>query len=233
MAGAAPSVAVWGLDPAAGRDGCGCSGCAACRSHGANKIFASAAAADASRAHPRCRCVVTQIDSVDSGVYEALFVDDGSRSSVDRRWQWVQAALTLAAPVAPPPVVVAPALADPAPAPPIDLTQPLDVFPAPAPAVGPTLRSAWVRREPQGRRVLYVQLVSDLPVSATVGLPDDQPRVRRHLSSVSGRQTVAISLPARVAHGPARLRVRFREANGRAHHVTRLVSIPARKPHSR
>ena len=81
--------------------------------------------------------------------------------------------------------------------------------------------------------MLYVQLVSDLPVSATIGLPDEQPRVRRHLSAVSARQTIGIPLAARVAHGPARLQVRLREASGRAHHVTRLVSIPARKPRSR
>src|SRR5476651_2667600 len=63
LAGAAPAVAVWGLDPNADRDGCGCSGCVACRAHAANKIFPSAADADVRRAHPRCRCAVVQLDS--------------------------------------------------------------------------------------------------------------------------------------------------------------------------
>jgi hypothetical protein len=228
LAGAAPAVAVWGLDPNADRDGCGCSGCVACRAHAANKIFPSAADADVRRAHPRCRCAVVQLDSVDPSVYDALFVEGGARASVDRRWQWVRAALASTSPVAPlPDPVTLPA----APQPP----QGIDTTPwlAPNAAVpGPLLRSAWIRREPPTQRVLYVRLDSVVPVEATIGLApglgNGPARVRRRVRVAGGRRTVRLALAAGVAHGPAQLSVKFRDEHGRTKHVTRLVSIPAR-----
>jgi hypothetical protein len=58
----AAGLVVYRLSPggeAADRPGAtGCRSCRACRRHGANKLFASAAAADAHRAHPGCRCLV-------------------------------------------------------------------------------------------------------------------------------------------------------------------------------
>ena len=233
VAGAAPEVAVWGLDPSAGREGCGCSGCVACRAHAANKIFASAAAADAGRAHPRCKCAVAQIDTVDSSVYEALFVEGGARTSVDRRRQWVVAALASTSPVAPPPDP-APPTVDPQPPASVGPTHPFAVWPASSPAMpGPILRSAWVRREPPARRVLYVRLASAVPVEATValvpGLAGGPVGVRRRVRVTGGRRTVQMALAAGVAHGPAQLSVKFRDESGRTRHVTRLVSIPARQ----
>ena len=238
FAGAAATVAVWGLDAGAGRDGCGCSGCAACRAHASSKIFASAADADAGRAHPRCKCAVVQLDSVESSVFASLFADGGARTSVDRRWQWVQAALGSPSPVvAPPPDVVSPpdpvTASDLQPPMSIDTTHPLDVWPgAPTAAPGPILRSAWVRREPSGRRVLYVQLDSALPVDATIGLAarfaDGPAHTRRRVRVANGRRTFRLALAAGVAHGPAELEVKFRDPGGRTRQATRLVSIPAR-----
>jgi hypothetical protein len=51
-------------------------------SHYQNKIFASATAADAHRAHPRCKCRVEAAFTVDDETYGALF---GSSDSADRR----------------------------------------------------------------------------------------------------------------------------------------------------
>ena len=109
---AASTVTVWGLDPDGGHDSCGCSACAACRAHALNKIFASAADADNGRAHPYCKCVVTQLSTVEPHVFDALFVSGGRRSSVDRRWQWVQAALASAPPIPTPQSVASPPTAD-------------------------------------------------------------------------------------------------------------------------
>ena len=57
-AGAADQVQVYVLDPDGGGAGCthDCNGCAACRLHGANKLFR--AGADVVRAHPGCRCTI-------------------------------------------------------------------------------------------------------------------------------------------------------------------------------
>jgi hypothetical protein len=76
----------------------GCGGCYACVAHYHNKLFASAAAADAGRAHPRCKCLVQEAFTVDPGTYDELFVNG---TSVDRRTAGVNALLaqSTAAPV--------------------------------------------------------------------------------------------------------------------------------------
>jgi hypothetical protein len=232
FAGADSAVAVWGLDPTAGHDGCGCSGCAACLAHAANKLFASAAAAADGRAHPQCKCAVAQLDLVDPSVYNALFVAGGQRGSVDRRWQWVQTALVPAPPVAPPPGPVGPGPSAPAPLDPGGgETAPVRAWRAPSPPQAPRLRSTWVRREAPGLRVLFVQLESVEAVDVTLGLfPAGRSRLRRRVPTFKGRQTIRVSLGPGVAHGPARLQVKFREKAGRSLTVTRMVSIPARRP---
>lgn len=65
--------AVFVLDPL-GPDGCGsCASCRACRLHGANKLFASEAAADANRAHPNCDCAIRLAGELPTAVWTALF----------------------------------------------------------------------------------------------------------------------------------------------------------------
>jgi hypothetical protein len=90
-AGAASTNTVYWLNPSwgDGDPGCvpnvgqsTCGGCYACVSHYQNKVFASAAAADAHRAHPRCKCKVEAAFTVDDETYAALF---GSSDSADRR----------------------------------------------------------------------------------------------------------------------------------------------------
>ena len=227
LARAAATVGVWGLDPDGDRDGCGCSACAACRAHASNKIFASAADADAGRAHRHCRCLVTQLASVETHVFEALFVSGGRRSSVDRRWQWVRAALASAAPV--------PAPAEPAP----------EAVMEPEPTSGgdralqrgaavATLRSAWIRRLAPGQRVVFVQLEANHAVEAELTLLRVRRSVaRRHLPSVSGRQTIRIPLGVNVSPGPAELRVRFSAGDGTTRTTTRVLSVPAVRPRRR
>ena len=231
---AASTVSVWGLDPGGAHEACGCSACAACRTHALNKIFASAADADTGRAHPYCRCAVTQLSAVEPRVFEALFVSGGRRGSVDRRWQWVQAALASAAPVPLPSLAAPPrAPADGSTTP--EATTAGSSHPR-APlgtATASRIRAAWIRREPPGRRVLFVQVDTDHALEAEIRLIRHRKQLlRRHLPPVNGRQTVRIPLPAKITPGPAQLQVRLTEAAGVRHTSNRMLSVPAiQAPH--
>ncbi len=82
----------YGSDPTACPAG-GCVGCAACRSHAANRILPSA---QAGRAHPGCKCLALPDPSIDAATYAALFtpsVNNPTGGAVDRRWGWVTAVL--------------------------------------------------------------------------------------------------------------------------------------------
>jgi hypothetical protein len=67
-----------------------CGGCYACVNHARNKVFATAAAADAGRAHAQCRCKVASLYTIDDLVYDKLFAH---RRSVDRRTPGINALL--------------------------------------------------------------------------------------------------------------------------------------------
>ena len=95
----APPRPVYRLDPTsadasvcAGRGGC--ASCRACRRHAANKLFVSAAAADAGRAHPHCKCRVVSA-TLPAAAWAALFGGPVTprRLSVDRRQAAVRAVL--------------------------------------------------------------------------------------------------------------------------------------------
>ncbi len=79
--------------PDRGRQACG--GCYACVRHARNKVFASAGAADRGRAHPKCRCRVVALGTVDADVYGALFAH---RPSADRRTPGIAELLARRAP---------------------------------------------------------------------------------------------------------------------------------------
>lgn len=240
IAKAAATTSVWGLDPyGSGQQGCACSACAACRGHAANKIFASPADAHSGRAHPYCKCEVTDLGSVQSYVHDALFVDGGGRASVDRRWQWVQAALASAPPIPPPTPPSMPVPGSGVPTPVTNETsgaQTTFAVPRADPTVlaaagGVKLRAAWIRRLAPGRRVLYVQLEAARPVEATIGLSRHRRLLaRRTVPTVQARQTVRIPLGPGVAHGPAQLHVVFRGTHGSAHGASRMLSVPAKQP---
>lgn len=97
---AAPGqVAIYKLDPEwneagyckvseSGKPG-SCHGCKACHIHAANKLYRCAAAADAGRAHPYCKCKVVIAGTLPEGTWTALFGKPKSptRASVDRRDQ--------------------------------------------------------------------------------------------------------------------------------------------------
>jgi hypothetical protein len=83
MADPATSTA-WVLHPTGG-----CR-CAACRSHAANRIFASAVDASAGRAHPGCRCVPAAIE-IGTATRHDFF---SGTNVVDRRHPGVDAILT-------------------------------------------------------------------------------------------------------------------------------------------
>lgn len=97
-------VPTYRLDPTIGGT-CvapGCSVCNACLAHGANKLFASVADAEAGRAHPGCRCTAVTGISVTQSVFDQLFA---AGPSADRRWASIGALLAT-----PPGTVVAPAI---------------------------------------------------------------------------------------------------------------------------
>jgi hypothetical protein len=57
--------------------------CAACRAHAANRIYRTAEAADAGRAHAGCSCRVLSHE-IDTARYDTWFADD--RAVHDSRW---------------------------------------------------------------------------------------------------------------------------------------------------
>jgi hypothetical protein len=244
VARAAASVTVYGLDPDGGRDGCGCSACGACRSHAANKLFATAADAAAGRAHAHCRCQVVGRGTLEGAVYAALFVDGGGRSSVDRRHDWVQAVLASSS-------SSSPAVSTPTPSP-AGAARPSAGLSAPSGSgAGPTqsaepggrsplgtsrttarLRAAWTRRLGPDRRALFVQLEASAPLDATISLQrGGRQLARRRVRLAAGRQVVRLPLATTVAKGPAIVRVRF--AATEATSTTRAVSVPAKQPRRR
>lgn len=96
---ASSGVHVYRLDPVhrpgPGRSTSNCTGCAACRHHARNKLFANAKAANAARAHKGCKCTVVRAGTVPADTYAALFGEPGNleRLSVDRRDKKVRAIL--------------------------------------------------------------------------------------------------------------------------------------------
>jgi hypothetical protein len=199
-ANAAASAQVWRLDPdldcaPAG----GCSRCKACRAHGAAKLFASAAAADANRAHLYCKCRVAPYAVVDDSVYNALFVDGGNRPSVDLRRQWVQAVLAQA-----------PALPT--------------VSDGRAHALA---RHQFMRRKMNGTRWLYVDIDADEAVIATLAvMRNGATLAERTVSGGRGHKRRKLEIPRDVKAGPARLRVTLRDAGGDADTLSRVIQIP-------
>lgn len=95
----------YALDPewGAGTEGCpvdpsanhqashACHSCNTCHKHGSNKLFPSAEAANANRAHLGCKCTVVEGGELPADVWAELFgpVDAVERQQVDRRWDWV------------------------------------------------------------------------------------------------------------------------------------------------
>jgi hypothetical protein len=200
QANAASSTQVWRLDPdlecAPGKS---CSGCSACRAHAANKVFASAAAADANRAHTYCKCRVVPLAMVDDSVYNALFVDGGARPSVDLRRQWVQAVLARAPAL--------PLISD--------------------GRVHAVARHVFMRRKTNGTRALYVDIEAAEPVTATIAIVrGKQTLATKTVSGPSGRKRRKLEIPGDVKAGPARLRLTLRNPTGDADVFTRAIQIP-------
>ncbi len=99
--------ATWMLDPTGGGRSCGprefedpkgtvvksggCPACNACKHHAKNKLFSSADAADARRAHKGCLCTVVDGPVLAGEVFDSVFVDS---DSCDRRDPRVAAILT-------------------------------------------------------------------------------------------------------------------------------------------
>ena len=212
QAQAAETVQVWGLDPnwAGDPSVCGCSTCASCLGHADNKLFASAASADSSRAHPYCKCLVVPLARLDVDVYNSLFLDGGRRESVDRRHQWVEAVLTH----------------EPS-AEQSSFSPPFESAVRTAPVVRAVLGRVRVRRNVNGQRVLYADIDCEQTLTATLVITRQGPIVaRRVIPGVSGTRRLKLPIPATTKAGPARLRVRMRNAAGTITTVTRVIQIP-------
>jgi hypothetical protein len=85
-AGPKKTPQVWKLVPSRT-----CKACSACKSHGHNKLFATAVAADQSRAHQGCKCRVRRTRTVSPQQRAVLFQGDGKGNGLvaDKRWPWV------------------------------------------------------------------------------------------------------------------------------------------------
>jgi hypothetical protein len=225
-AAAAEKREVWALDPFGGADAatCGCAACAACVAHGANKLFASAVVANAGRAHLHCNCAVVPYGRVDRGIYESLFTDGGGRDSVDRRQQWVRAVLTSRPPVTG--AAAAPASA-PAPAREIVRFAPGEPEVLAVRAVHAVLGRVRVRRGANGKRWLTADIDAYETVSATFALSrQGATTARKVVGDIDGSQRIRLAIPHATKAGPARLRLRLRNADGTVKLVSRTVRIP-------
>ena len=212
QAQAAETVQVWGLDPNWGGDpaACGCSACASCLAHASNKLFASAASADSGRAHPYCKCLVVPLARLDVDVYNSLFLNGGGRESVDRRHQWVQAVFTHE-----------PRAEQSSFAPPVESSV------RSAPAVHAVIGRVRIRRGINGQRVLYADIDCEQSVTAMLVITRQGPIVaRRVIPGVNGSRRLKLPIPATAKAGPARLRIRIRNAAGTTATVTRGIQIP-------
>lgn len=204
-ADAAPSTQLWRLDPgsACAPGGGGCSSCKACRAHAANKLFASAAAADANRAHVYCKCQVTPFAAVEDDVYKALFVDGGKRGSVDLRRQWVQAVIAQAPAL--------PSVSD--------------------GRVHAVARQVFMRRKTNGTRWLYIDIDAEEAVTATLAIVrNGRTLAEKTVSGGRGNKRRKIEIPGSVKPGPARLRLTLRDSTGDVHATTRAIQIPRSWP---
>lgn len=210
QARAAETVQVWGLDPNWGGAGCGCAACASCLAHGANKLFASAASADAGRAHPYCKCLVVPLERLGVDTFNSFFVNGGGRESVDRRYQWVQAIVAHEAPAGQ-----------------SSFAPPDDRLVRGAVTVDAVLGRVRIRRGANGQRVLYADIAADQPVTATLAITRRGPTVaRKVVRGVNGNRRLKLAIPATTTAGPARLRVRIRNAAGTVKVVSRGIQIP-------
>jgi hypothetical protein len=166
---------------------------------------------------------VVSLGVLDAAVYSAFFVDGGGRDSVDRRYQWVQAVLAQAPPVAavftddPPLVVPAPANV---PAGSLGGVRTVRVVHA-------TLGRVRIRRGPSGRRWLYADLDAGEPVSVALSITRQGPTLaRKVVTGVNGTHRFKLAIPAGAKAGPARLRLRIRDSAGTVKSVTRVIHIP-------
>ena len=232
-ANAATSVQLWGLDPNWGGDPglCGCGACAACRSHAANKLFASASDADGGRAHSFCKCLVIPLVLVDESIYNALFVDGGPRASVDRRSQWVQAVLARGPSVPDPLQKDGPAGGNESGSGTSDVVDiSSDDSAVSDTIVTAVLRGVRIRRRTNGRRVLYADIDAAEIVTARLGITRKRVTLAsRTIAGINGRRTLRLAIPPSVGVGPARLELNLSDAAGNSALVTRGIHIPRRK----
>jgi hypothetical protein len=89
------------------------------------------------------------------------------------------------------------------------------------------VRTTSVVQLANGKRVLYIDVHSNQVVTALVTITRDGRTLSHKLvTGMRGNRRIRIEIPASARPGPARLRVKFRNASGHSRLVTRAVQIP-------
>ena len=147
---------------------------------------------------------------IEEDVYSSLFVNGGGREVIDRRHQWVQTVF----------------VRDP-PADRSSFQPPDETTVRVAPTVHAVVGRVRVRRRPDGQRVLLADIAADGAVTATLALTRGGPTVaRRVVKGVNGNRRLTLNIPAATKAGPARVRLRLRDAAGTTKVVSRPLQIP-------
>jgi hypothetical protein len=211
---------VWGLDPRAGSDRCGCKGCSACRSHAANKLFATAASADLQRAHPGCRCLVISLGQIEQHLYNGLFAN--SRLSVDRRQLWVQEALTKPSSQPPLQQVGGGGSLVSAGSPSATGTQAL-----PPEEIQVAVTSARIRVTEDHVRLLVARITAVHPLQATMTITrHGKTLASSKITHVQEAELLTLTIPAALNSGLATLIIHLRDNHGHTRLISSQVTLP-------
>ena len=205
-----------GCSGAEGTKSRGCHGCRACHLHSSNTLFATAEDADLYRAHPGCKCVVTEGPVLPHDTWVALFglPNAIARSRVDRRTPWV--ADVLAA------IVTTTTTTNSTPGQPsgTPLEAPTN---ARVSAAGGQLQVLRFRVGRMGRDVLIdLDLSAPATVQARFSMLNDRPLVKRHYAVQEGPSQVRFRVPSGVRPGRYRVQVVLRSSQGQR----RMLSSP-------
>ena len=223
----AADLPVYVLDPEWGVGGACCHGCRACHLHASNTLFATSADADLYRAHPGCKCVVTEGPMLPRDTWLALFglPTAIARPLVDRRTQWVADVLAAAAvpqsPVTIPPSVPPTNQPTPILSPTTPATRSETILTTPPTAVlaaGAATSQLQIRAFRVGRmgREVLVDLDLSGPAAMQVRLLAGNGRqlVKRHFAATQGVSRFRLKVPNGIRPGRYHVQVSLRTARG-------------------
>jgi hypothetical protein len=219
----AADLPVYVLDPEWGTGNACCHGCRACHLHASNTLFATAADADLYRAHPGCKCVVSQGPVLPHDTWLALFglPNAVARPLVDRRTQWVADVLAAAAipqsPITPPPST--PPSTSPSPTIP---AKPSETLASTQPTVLRAPSSATSQLQIRAFRVgrMGRELLIDLDLSGPATMQvrllagNERQLVKRHFAAAQGVSRYRLKVPNGIRPGRYHVQVSLRSSRG-------------------